>query len=72
MDWIKCSDKLPEDDERLKNRKTINVLVTTQYKRVRKVQRIYDQYFGEWHWSGNASSPIAWMYMPEPYKGEES
>lgn len=42
MDWIKCSDKLPEDDERFKNRKTINVLVTTSYKRVRKVHRIYN------------------------------
>ena len=40
MDWIKCSDKLPEDDERFTNKKAIDVLVTTQYKRVRKVQRI--------------------------------
>mgnify|MGYP004462734617 FL=1 len=70
MNWIKCSDKLPEDDERLKNRKTINVLVTTQYKRVRKVQRIYDKYSGIWYWSEKANLPIAWMYMPEPYKGE--
>ena len=70
MDWIKCSDKLPEDDERFKNRKAINVLVTTQYKRVKKVQRQYNKYLGAWYWSGNATSPIAWMYMPEPYKGE--
>lgn len=70
MDWIKCSDKLPEDDERFTNRKTINVLVTTQYKRVRKVQRIYNEYSGIWYWSKKAHSPIAWMYMPEPYKGE--
>ena len=40
MDWIKWNDKLPEDDERFTNRKAIDVLVTTQYKRVRKVQRI--------------------------------
>ena len=26
MDWIKCSDKLPEDDERFTNRKAIDVL----------------------------------------------
>ena len=70
MDWIKCSVKLPEDDERFKNRKTINVLVTTQYKRVRKVQRIYNEYSGIWYWSKKAYSPIAWMYMPKPYKGE--
>lgn len=70
MDWIKCSDKLPEDDERFKNRKTINVLVTTSYKRVRKVQRIYNEYSGIWYWSEKAHSPIAWMYMPEPYKGD--
>ena len=70
MDWIKCSDKLPEDDERFKNRKTINVLVTTQYKRVRKVQRIHIENSDIWYWSNNAHSPIAWMHMPEPYKGE--
>lgn len=70
MDWIKCLDKLPEDDERFKNRKAIDVLVTTPYKRVRKVQRIYDKYSGMWHWSGKANLPIAWMYMPEPYKGD--
>ena len=51
MDWIKCSDKLQEDDERFKNRKTINVLFTTSYKRVRKVQRIYNEYSGIWYWS---------------------
>lgn len=70
MDWIKCSDKLPEDDERFINRKAIDVLVTTQYKRVRKVQRIYDRYSCIWYWSEKANSPIAWMYMPEPYKGD--
>lgn len=70
MDWIKCSDKLPEDDERFKNRKAIDVLITTQYKRVRKVQRIYNEYSGIWYWSGKANLPIAWMYMPEPYKGD--
>lgn len=70
MDWIKCSDKLPENDERFTNRKAIDVLVTTKYKRVIKVQRIYDKYSGMWHWSGKANLPIAWMYMPEPYKGD--
>ena len=70
MDWIKCSDKLPEDDKRFKNRKAINVLVTTQNRRVKKAQRMYNNYTNKWHWSNNAHSPIAWMYMPEPYKGE--
>ena len=46
MDWIKCNDKLPEDDERFTNRKAIDVLVTTSYKKVRKVQRIYNEYSG--------------------------
>ena len=63
MDWIKCSDKLPENDERFKNRKAIDVLVTTSYKRVRKVQRIYDEYLGIWYWSKKAYLPIAWMYI---------
>lgn len=70
MNWIKCNDKLPEDDERFTNRKAIDVLVTTSYKRVVKVQRIYDKDSGIWRWSEKANLPIAWMYMPEPYKGE--
>ena len=71
MDWIKCNDKLPEDDERFTNRKAIDVLVTTSYKRVRKVQRIYNEYSGIWYWSKKAHSPIAWMYMPEPFKEDQ-
>ncbi len=70
MDWIKCSEKLPEEDENFKDRKTIDVLVTTQYKRVKKVQRFYNDSRKEWRWAYRASSPIAWMYMPEPYKGD--
>lgn len=71
MDWIKCSDKLPEDDERFTNRKAIDVLITTQYKRVRKVQRIYNEYSGIWYWSKKAHSPIAWMLLPEPFKEDQ-
>mgnify|MGYP003421481600 CR=1 FL=1 len=71
MDWIKCSDKLPEDDERFTNRKAIDVLITTQYKRVRKAQRIYNKYSGIWRWSGKANLPIAWMLLPEPFKEDQ-
>lgn len=37
--WIPVSEKLPEEDERYKGRKAIDVLVTTSNGRVTKVQR---------------------------------
>ncbi len=70
MKWIKCeSGHMPEDDERYKGKKVINVLVTTDNGRVTKVQRIYWEYTdgtGSWHWS--RVSAIAWMPLPEPYR----
>ena len=41
MDWIKCiPGQMPEDDERYKGNKVINVLVTTSNGKVTKVQRL--------------------------------
>lgn len=45
LNWIKCEEgHMPEDDERYKDKKVINVLVTTNRGMVTKVQR--QQYDG--------------------------
>lgn len=55
MNWIKCEPgHMPEDDERYKGKKVINVLVTTDCGMVTKVQRIYYvdicTNVGSWYW----------------------
>lgn len=69
MDWIKCEkDHMPEDDQRYKGKKVINVLVTTNRGNVTKVQR--KQYYDEtsWYWGRIYGEVKAWMPLPEPYK----
>lgn len=67
MDWIKCeSGQMPEDDERYKGKKTINVLVTTSNGTVTKLQRYL--YRGEWYWGRILGKMKAWMPLPEPYR----
>lgn len=40
MNWIKCEKgHMPEDDQRYKGKKVINVLITTNRGNVTKVQR---------------------------------
>lgn len=57
---------MPEDDQRYKGKKVINVLITTNKGNVTKVQR--KQYSdGTWYW-GRIYGEIAWMPLPEPYK----
>lgn len=60
--WIPCSERLPEkkpgDTEYLV---TINNIVTTSF---------WSCYQGRWTW--NDDNVIAWMPVPEPYKGEEA
>ena len=74
MEQVRCdSGHMPENDERQKNRKAINVLVTTAYGRVTKIQRVNRARRGEnaeWEWAASRiyKDPIAWMYMPKPYK----
>lgn len=67
--WINCeSGNMPEDDEKYKDKKIINVLVTTATGKVTKVQRkLYGDY---WRWGRIYGEPKAWMPLPEPYKGE--
>lgn len=73
MNWIKCKPgHMPEDDERYKGKKVINVLVTTDKGFVTKVQRIYyvDIYtnVGSWYWGRIGGEMRAWMPLPKPYK----
>ena len=64
--WIPVSEKLPEEDERYKGRKAIDVLVTTSNGRVTKVQR--QSKYDYWCWGRIYGEPTAWQPLPEPYK----
>ena len=67
MEWIKCEPgKMPEDFD-TKNRKVINVLVTTNTSKVTKVQRLQD-IDRKWYWGRILGGMRAWMPLPEPYK----
>ena len=67
--WIPVSEKLPEEDERYKGRKAIDVLVTTSNGRVTKVQR--QSKYNYWCWGRIYGEPTAWQPLPEPYKAME-
>lgn len=67
--WIKCvPGQRPEDNERYKGKKIINVLITTESGNVTKVQRIYSNYSDRWYWGRTYDEPKAWMPLPRPYK----
>lgn len=69
MEWIKCiSGQMPEDDERYKGKKVINVIATTNKEVVTKVQRIFNDYANTWYWGRICGGMRAWMPLPEPYK----
>ena len=73
MNWIKCEPgHMPEDDERYKGKKVINVLVTTDKGFVTKVQRIYYvdicTNVASWYWGRIGGEMRAWMPLPKPYK----
>lgn len=60
--WIHVSERLPETDDLM--------LVSCRTKKgVNSVNRAYYSN-GAWHGSGSMSGVIAWMPLPEPYKGE--
>ena len=66
LTWISVEDMLPENAERYKGRKVIDVLVTTEKGLVTKVQR--QCYRDSWSWGRIFSRVVAWMPLPEPYK----
>ncbi len=59
---------MPEDDERYKGKKVINVIATTNKGVVTKVQRIFNDYTNTWYWRRICGGMRAWMPLPEPYK----
>lgn len=68
--WIKCIEgQMPEDLEEDKDKKIINVLVTTASGKVTKVQRMYNEWAGDkyWSWGRIYGEAKAWMSLPEPY-----
>lgn len=61
--WIPCSERLPEDDTKVLcqtvTKKGLNNFVIGYYD------------FGRWC-CGMNGNVIAWMPLPEPYKGEQN
>ena len=55
--WIPCEERLPKNDEK--------VLVT-----VKNGEVLFGNYHGK-HWA-YGSKVVAWMPLPEPYKGDET
>jgi hypothetical protein len=68
-EWISVDDMLPENAERYKGRKVIDVLVTTEKGLVTKVQR--QCYRDSWSWGRIFSRVVAWMPLPKAYKIEK-
>lgn len=69
--WISVERILPENAERYKGKKAIDVLVTTKGGRVSKVQRkknTFNKNNQYWYWARINSEVIAWQPLPKPYK----
>ena len=70
--WIPCSERLPEESGQY--------LITVKYKPVEGYEDVYAEH-GEWdgeEWDnfcfghcGEVESIVAWMPLPEPYRGEQ-
>lgn len=70
--WIPCSERLPEEDGQY--------LITVKYKHVDGYDDVYAEH-GDWDngkWDmfnfghcGEVEGILAWMPLPEPYKGGE-
>lgn len=72
IDWIPCKEgQMPEDFDK-KNRKVLNVLVTTATGKVTKVQRIRDEWHEDWYWGRICCKVKAWAPLPEKYEEDAS
>lgn len=71
MNWIPCSERLPKFGER------VLISVGTQYKTVKIAT--FDKMFydceGKWYCENGGTFAggfiVAWMPLPEPYKGNQ-
>lgn len=67
--WIPCSERLPKYGK--------NVLITNDkgnvsYGRFRGVEFWQEDGDAHWHWKHNTTEHVlAWMPLPEPWKGEQ-
>lgn len=72
--WIPCNEKLPEDKTAFYLATVANrglFFTTTLNNNVECVRWDYDRRKGQdsWHWC-TERTVIAWMPLPEPYRGE--
>lgn len=70
--WIPISEKLPEDYQRvlitIVNCHGDNLVRVAQYIKRNKIFKVKEN--GEW-WKVGEERLLAWMPLPEPYKGEK-
>ena len=75
--WIPCSERLPTEADEDSDVWFPTLYVTTKfgklrtgfYRTDRKEWYLYDEYDEEWIMANN-NDVVAWMPLPEPYKGE--
>lgn len=62
--WIPCEERLPE--------KSMWCLVTTKFGNIKmEYYRKAKPQQGGSYWRGSCKHPLAWMPLPEPYRGDE-
>lgn len=72
LQWIPCDEQLPESEE-----KTYWICTDTEYQcqcRWTNVNHFWTDLTTDWHWNifdyPQYSKVVAWMPLPEPWKGE--
>ena len=62
-EWIPCSERLPDDSD--------SYLITTSWGDVEQIWFAHkkDYNITESEWRETDDNPVAWMPLPEPYKG---
>ena len=76
--WILRSESLPEitnHGERIKQKvlvQTIRGEFFVSYLFRDKDGKLYWYKTGEWSWLAGVNKPLAWMPLPEPYKGGDT